>query len=399
VSWTRSVTGEIATIQVEIETSGVWLEFYAPLEFADKVTSFRYQWPGGPAVGTLSYEVRHPLGANQMHTSPAGETLLGEDGYAYTRAELGALEAGDRLQIDLDYRRPARPVIQPALPYNGNLPLQRLDVGIWPEYDQPQALVILEGQLAADIALPAKIALPIPPGVGDPFAVAQVGQGNELLLAPYELEIIGDWAWVVVETNSSVFQVEYYTPLSIDGQLRSFSYYWPGGLRLDELTFGLQHPTGSEGVKVLPPGGVNIEQDGLTYTTGSLGSKQIDDQALISFEYSKTSDLLTVDAPLPSIDRPDTTTGETPIFSSQVLPLILAGFGGLLILAGVILYLRTRREDREPSRRRRRRSSTSAKPQMPAGEMDVSPVFCHVCGTQSGPSDIYCRRCGAELRK
>ncbi len=398
VTWTRTVTGDIATIRVETETSGVWLEFYTPLEMVAAATNFRFVWLGGLAINSLSYEVKHPLGASQMQISPAGETLTAEDGYVYTRTELGAQGAADTVAIELSYNRPARPEIQPAVPYAGNPALERLDVGIWPEYDQPQALVILEGQLPADLPLPAKIALPIPPEVGDPFAVAQVGQGNQLLVAPFEREIIGDWAWVVVETESTVFQVEYYTPLVIEDQVRSFSYYWPGGIRLGELTYGIQHPTGVESMRVLPPGGVSVEQDGLSYTSASLGAQAVDDTALISFEYSKTSDVLTVDAPQSSIDRPDTTTGGTPNFSVQ-FPYILGGFGAILVLVGVLLFIRTRREDRIPPKRVRKRATGETRTEDRSRDMDVSSVYCHVCGTQSGASDIFCRRCGAELRK
>lgn len=398
VTWARSVAGDFATISIETGTTGVWLEYYAPLEMGAAATEFQYVWPGGMPIASLSYEVKHPLGANQVRVSPAGESFTADDGFVSTRADLGRQLAADRVTIDLSYNRPARPEIQPAVPYAGNPTLARLDVGVWPEYDQPQALVILEGNLPADVQLPAKVAIPIPPGVGDPFAVAQVGQGNQLLVAPYEREIIGDWAWVVVETESTVFQIEYYTPLAFDGQLRSFSYFWPGGVSLGELTYGIQHPAGVASMLVLPPGNLSVEQDGLSYTSASLGPQAIDDTALISFEYSKSSDLLTVDAPQPSIDRPATTTGGTLNFST-LLPYILGGFGAILVLVGATLFVRTRREGRRPSKRVRGRSRGGSKPAGRSQEMDVSPVYCHVCGTQSGASDVYCRRCGAELRK
>jgi hypothetical protein len=141
-----------------------------------------------------------------------------------------------------------------------------------------------------------------------------------------------------------------------------------------------------------------VEQDGFTYTSASLGPRDPGDSALISFEYSKSSDTLTVDSPQPSIDRPDTTTGSTPILPTELLPWILGIFGGLLVLTGVFLFLRARREERAPRKRVRSRSTKASSARAPSQE-DVSPVFCHVCGTQSGASDVYCRRCGAELRK
>ncbi len=398
VTWTREVVGDVAMITVETEASGVWLEYYAPLEVSGETTRFTFTWPGGVAVGALSYDVKHPLGALRLQVVPPGEAFTAEDGYAHTRTDLGAFPSDESVEIELSYEHPARPEILPAVPYTGNPTLERLDVGIWPEYDRREALVILEGTLPADVPLPARIALPIPPSAGEPFAVAQVGQGSQLLVAPYEREILGDWAWVVVESESRVFQVEYYTPLTFDGQLRSFSFYWPGGVDLGQLTYGIQHPAGATNMLVVPPGAVTVEQDGLTYTSASLGPRTVQESALISFEYSKAGDTLTVDSPPPSIDRPDTTTGSTPILSAELLPWILGIFGSVLVLTGVLLFMRTRREERAPRKRVRGRSAKASSAQAPSRE-DVSPVFCHVCGTQAGASDVYCRRCGAELRK
>ena len=254
VTWTREVVGDVAMITVETEANGVWLEYYAPLDMSGKTTRFTFAWPGEVAVGGLSYDVKHPLGALNVQVTPAGETFTAEDGFQHTRTELGAFSSSQTGMIEMSYERPARPDIRPAVPYAGSLAFDRLDVGIWPEYDRREALVILEGTLPADIPLPAKIALPIPPSAGDPFAVAQVGQGGQLLVASYEREIIGDWAWVVVESESSVVQVEYYTPLTFDGQLRSFSYYWPGGVALGQLTYGIQHPAGAANMLVLHRG-------------------------------------------------------------------------------------------------------------------------------------------------
>lgn len=398
VTWTREVVGDIAMITVETEANGVWVEYYTPLEMSGETTRYTFTWPGGVVVDSLSYDVKHPLGALNVQVTPAGGTFTAEDGFQHTRTELGAFPSHESAEIEVSYDRPARPEILPAVPFAGNPALERLDVGIWPEYDRREALVILEGTLPVDVPLPARIALPIPPSAGDPFAVAQVGQGSQLLVAPYEREIIDDWAWVIVESESSVFQVEYYTPLTFDGQLRTFSYYWPGGVALGQLTYGIQHPAGAADMLVLPPGTVTVEQDGFTYTSASLGPRDPGDSALISFEYSKSSDTLTVDSPQPSIDRPDTTTGSTPILPTELLPWILGIFGGLLVLTGVFLFLRTRREERAPRKRVRSRSTKASSARAPSQE-DVSPVFCHVCGTQSGASDVYCRRCGAELRK
>jgi hypothetical protein len=393
ITWTRSVDGEWATISAEVETTGLWIEYYAPLETEGSNTSFTYQWPGGVQVDSFRYEVMHPLGSTEMQVTPAGETSVDPDGMTYTRSQLGAFDVGDSRSIEVRYSNPSRPPLQPAAPYPGNLPLLGLDIGLWPEYDQPDTLVILRVSLDPATALPARVALPIPSDVGDPFAVAQQDSNGQLFVAPYERELIGDWAWIVVETDSSAFQVEYYTPLTLQGQQRSFTYFWPGGVDLGQLSYEVQHPVGAQGTQVLPPGTTALDDDELFYTRATMGPREASEGALVAFAYTKQDEVLTVDAPTPSIDRPATTTGGTPDLTT-LLPIALAIFGGLLVLAGVFLFVRFRQEDQQPKARRRRRTRRDA-----SDEIDASPVFCHVCGTQAGPSDRFCRHCGTELRK
>ena len=51
--------------------------------------------------------------------------------------------------------------------------LDRLEVAIWPEYDQPAALIIIRGFVSADTPLPAVIPLAMPFDVPEPNAVAK----------------------------------------------------------------------------------------------------------------------------------------------------------------------------------------------------------------------------------
>jgi hypothetical protein len=396
VSWTRQVNGEWATITAEVETTGLWIEFYAPLETDGPATNFTFTWPGTVSVDSFSYEVLHPAGVNEVQVDPPGEAKRDDDGMLYTRSQLGALNAGDPLTIEISYEQPSRPPLQPAAPYPSNPALAVLEIGLWPEYDQPQTLVILKANLDPSVLLPAKVALPIPTSAGDPFAVAQQDENNALFVAPYERELIGDWAWIVVETDSSAFQVEYYVPLTRLNQARSFTYFWPGGVDVKQLSYEVQQPVGAEGMQILPPGTTTLEDDNLFYTRTNLGPRAVDELALISFSYSKQDDVLTVDSPAPSLDRPTTTTGSTPDLTAQ-LPLLLALFGGALVLAGVVLFFRFRR-DEEPKPRRRKRSTRASKAAASGREIEASHIFCHVCGAQAGASDRYCRRCGAELR-
>ena len=88
--------------------------------------------------------------------------------------------------------------------------IEQLEVALWPEYDRRAVLVIYRVQLAADTPLPTNIRLPMPAEVGDPYAVAWLGEDGKLLVADYVSEVQGEWNVITLTSGSLVAQLEYY---------------------------------------------------------------------------------------------------------------------------------------------------------------------------------------------
>jgi len=173
--------------------------------------------------------------------------------------------------------------------------LENLTIALWPEYDQSAVLVTYRAQLAADVVLPAQIALPIPTYVGMPHAVAKRGVDGNLYVAASTLEVEGDWSKVIVMTDSPVIQLEYYAPILATAAVRNFSFHWPGGLEIASLQFEVLQPRYATNFVVMPSPtneymtnlGVMVHQAGL----GALSSAQ---DATITLSYSNPSERLTV---------------------------------------------------------------------------------------------------------
>lgn len=282
--------------------------------------------------------------------------------------------------------------------------IEQLEIALWPEFDRSAVLVIYRIFLAEDTALPAQVRLPIPTDVGEPHATAWQNAEGELIVAAYEREVSGNWAIITLETESLLAQLEFYQDLSFDGSQRNFSFSWPGGYSAEKLTYELQEPSGASGLTVDPP---STSSDpgtfGLNYFRADLGPLFPTSEFSIEFNYTKTSDTLSVDAVAPPAPFPTSPsvmpTGGTPDVS-EFLPWIIGGVGGVLILVAAILFIRYRSEQtrKSPSRkppRRGRRKPTEGRP----AEMETSPVFCHNCGAKGSASDFYCRRCGTQLRR
>jgi hypothetical protein len=279
------------------------------------------------------------------------------------------------------------------------IPVGRVEVALWPEYDQRDMLVIYRVTLPAATALPATVVLPVPARVGIPTAVAQQAPDGSLVLANYErAEGAGDWASLTIQAESAVLQIEYYDPLAIDGASRSYAFVWPAGYALTELAYEILQPVGASAMQIDPaPASDRIGSNGLTYYSGSLGAQDGSAEARLQLAYSKSDVALSADT-APAGDTPAigaAQPAEGPASLTSLAPWLIGGLGLALLVAGAVLFFRSRQVEGSPGRPRHRPvRSGEAREQT----IDASAIFCHNCGTQGGVSDSFCRTCGTRLR-
>jgi hypothetical protein len=276
-------------------------------------------------------------------------------------------------------------------------PIDRVDIILWPEFDRPETLVIYRIHLAPGTSLPAKVRVPIPAAVGEPHAVAFTAETGELLVAPYERVVEGDWGVITLETLTLEAQVEYYVPYQeVDGR-RQVEIRWPPGFPVGSLGYEVQQPPTATDLRIDPqPNRSEQGGDGLLYYYGELAP--LEDGAQLSLSYHKTDNLLTVEAfgtPEPvSLTMPEATAGGTPDLA-VIVPWLVGSLGILLLVAGALLFIRASRPAAAKAKPRRRKARAAPKP--PASE-EAPPVFCHQCGTPANASDRFCRQCGTRLR-
>jgi hypothetical protein len=279
--------------------------------------------------------------------------------------------------------------------------LGRVEVALWPEYDQRGMLVIYRVTLPAATTLPATVVLPIPARVGTPTAVAQQAPDSGLILATYErVEGAAGWASLAIQAESSVLQVEYYDPLAIEGDARAYTFIWPAGYALTELAYEVLRPVGASGMQIDPaPASDRVGSNGLTFFSGSLGAQDGTVEARIQMGYSKSDEALSVEtAPLPGSDTPAIGAAqptEAPASLTSLAPWLIGGLGLALLAAGAVLFIRSRQVEGRAGRPRHRPAHGAEDRE---ATIDASTVFCHSCGTQAGVADAFCRKCGTRLR-
>jgi hypothetical protein len=217
--------------------------------------------------------------------------------------------------------------------------LERLEIAFWPEYDKPGVLVMLKGWLPADAHMPTYVPLPMPVGV-TPSAVAKRDPSGQLLLAAYTVLDHRFFQEVRIAADTAEIRLEYYEPLTLEGDTRSYVFEWPGIIALGSVSYELQQPTGAQALRVDPsPHSQNVGFDGLTYFAADLGSTQSGDVLSIAFSYTKASPGLTVNTFQPTPSQDSTTPATLPTLegSTVVVPPEAGSFPWLVVFPVVLI--------------------------------------------------------------
>ena len=288
-----------------------------------------------------------------------------------------------------------------SLPQTAPPRLAVLDVQVWPEYDQPSVLVIINGTLADDVALPQEIRLPIPLQA-TLHAVAYPDSTGNLLALSAATENDTDGQTVVFEVNQPRFVVEYYADSLTPPPARSFTLDIITPYAAEQGTVTVRQPARASNFQADPPmtAGPVDAQGNPTYTLAT-GPLQPGESTTLQISYTKADATPSVSAQAETAPTNALVTDDSA--SLSWLPWAAAGIAAGLLAAAAFYWLRgrsqtghSRQARRRDARRRGQDHPASAAPDraLPA----VTSNFCPQCGHPYESSDKFCRTCGAPRR-
>jgi len=268
--------------------------------------------------------------------------------------------------------------------------LASLQIEIWPEYDRrAAALVILKGEIAANVSLPAGVSVRIPATSGGPTAVAySIAPGGTLANLNYERKDAAEFITLTFKAPGRGFHIEFYDPVVSSSSTRSYTYAWRGDLATDHLRIVVQEPAMASDFAVLPAlDAAAAGQDGLRYRSADLGPSPAEKRLEVNVRYTKadprtSTEILKLKAavasPAPSAEA---NAGPSAGPSKMELAVWLVGFVavlglGLGVWAGVMWWY-----------------GRKSVPEPVLGETG----FCTKCGAPRGSGDRFCSKCGAKL--
>ena len=223
-------------------------------------------------------------------------------------------------------------------------PIERLEVVVWPEYDQPSVLVMYRAWLPLQSPLPTTVSLPMPASVPKPSAVAKRPIGGELLLTPYTIETADGWSWAHIQSDAPEVRLEFYVELDSDSPSRVFRFEWPGGPAIQQISYEVMQPVGATDLVVSPGSGqAQRAADGLVYQREDIGGVPEGGQFFIDVRYTKAAPGLTISALdsrqaiAPPVPPPSSPTAESPSPAAEPTQTDSAGPVWLTILPVILI--------------------------------------------------------------
>lgn len=273
----------------------------------------------------------------------------------------------------------------------GNAALSFVTVQLWPEYDDPRMLVIVDFATSAETALPATLTFRIP-AEAELIAVASDAGNGQFMNVPYEQPVLegeSQTFTMVVESIVS-YRFEYYQPLSFDGESRIFSYLWDTNYAVENFKYLFLEPLDVTSLSLNPTFASQQVSNGLTYYDGTPVSLATGEQYALTLNYTKTTSTLVSQAQTVQIAEPvnEDTPGRVSLANS--LPYIIGGLGIIMIAGGLAYYFQWGRRSAGSGKQRKRPRTNS--------EGSAESVYCAQCGSRAKPGDRFCRTCGSRIR-
>jgi hypothetical protein len=139
LNYTRQVKGDWATITFSTTAATkLQLEYYDPsLTKAGNARHYDYTWLGDYAISQLTLQVQQPAGATNMVNSPSlGAGAAGSDNLIYYTQDVGAVTAGQTIQLSIDYQKTTDALSVESVPIEPSAPVPQssasdLNISTW----------------------------------------------------------------------------------------------------------------------------------------------------------------------------------------------------------------------------------------------------------------------------
>lgn len=270
----------------------------------------------------------------------------------------------------------------PALAQGENEPTGFDNVHLWiyPEYDDPRLLVMLQGQIVG-VQAPATVRFLVP-STAEMYSAGSIDTSGNYSGGPpnrQPSEITG-WDEISYEVTTDIFRVEYYDPIIIGTPDKAISYEFRWLFPISSLHVVVQEPRQSSNFSASPEGTISTDNQG--FTDHIYEYNDLDDEPPIAFNITYTRSNT-----LPSVSVIENEP-------ASILPIVtIVSILVVIVGAGFFWVMRSKPKTRaERKRTARSKSARASKEWKQAGH-----IYCSQCGEPLAKSSKYCQNCGTKL--
>ena len=246
-------------------------------------------------------------------------------------------------------------------------------IELWPDFDQPDLLVINSLLLPPHQTLPASVTYTLPPNARL-HTVAQFDQNQQSLSDQVSYTQKGDT--VVVDAQYSGLRLEYYLPYDTEGDTHKINFVWQSAFTADLLQISIQQPRHAENFILNTDVMESRETDnGLSYYILPPRSINQGEAIALSFSYDLPENQLS----LPSLADPAAQQPQEFSITNNLLNnLPFVGLGLILLFISFVFLRQGWQESR---------GSRTPQPKQ----------TCANCQSINRGQDKFCRQCGEPL--
>jgi hypothetical protein len=267
---------------------------------------------------------------------------------------------------------------------------KNVQLWLYPEYDDPRLLVMLEGKIVG-VEPPTKVRFLVPYDAEMYSAGSMDAQGQYSGGPPArQASTIAGWDEISYELKTETFRVEYYAPHIIENPNKSIEYEFRSLFPISGLSVVVQQPLQSSNFTVQPTGKLTVDQfNNIRFNAYQYQFDSIMADTPLNFQisYSKTDMRTSIE-----IQAAGSVPENNDSLPSSTVMLILVIVPLVVLVTGIFLVLIFRQKS---SPRRRNKVRTSPAPKASKQKRHPNRV-CEECGASIPRTFRYCPHCGQE---
>lgn len=277
--------------------------------------------------------------------------------------------------------------------------LAQLQISIWPEYDQPSILVLLDGTLADQSGLPRDVSILIPTGA-ELFVTTSANPDGSLApeVSSKSTDLGDGFTRVTFTVSQPKFRVEYYHNLLRGAPDKTFDFVYKAMSGVDQVTLEIQQPLRATNFAVTPATQTSrTASDGFKYFILQFSNIAANQTISAQAKYTKADNNPSVQPQTSQPPAPVTTSAPVADSTSTIFVLVGVVIVGLAGVIGFFLWQQRARES-ETSAPRKSAKQFQRERRRARGTEKSASVFCTQCGNPLNADDNFCPKCGAKRR-